>query len=143
MILDTIDRLPLYQSLIPDAAKIANAFLEADPSSLSFEVREKKYATKEDNARRYEVHAHTIDLMIAREGQEVVHICPRRGPARRSRRLENGWTCSGQRPCSFRRPVSGHLSRRSPHGRRASGNSLSDQQMGCKSPSALTLLDTP
>ncbi len=82
MILDTIDRLPLYERLIPDAAKIAEAFLKGEPNTLSFEVREKNYATKEDSARRYEVHAHTIDLMIAREGQEVVHICPEKALSR-------------------------------------------------------------
>lgn len=76
MILDFISRLPLYEAQIPGAADIAAAFESADPAAAPCEVREKHYALKEDDKRRFEVHFHTIDLMIAREGAEVIHICP-------------------------------------------------------------------
>ena len=76
MILDSISRLPLYEAQIPGAARIASAFAGADPAAASCEVREKHYALKEDAKRRFEVHFHTIDLMIAREGAEIIHICP-------------------------------------------------------------------
>ena len=76
MILDTISRLPLYESLIPGAKQIAAAFLSQAPQDAPCEVREKSYALKEDAQRRFEVHAHTIDLMMAIEGAEVIHLCP-------------------------------------------------------------------
>lgn len=76
MIIDTVSRLPLYEALIPDAGQIAKAFQSQNPSGVSCEVREKSYVLKEDSARRFEVHFHTIDLMIAREGAEAIHICP-------------------------------------------------------------------
>ena len=76
MILDTVSRLPLYEALIPDAAKIAEAFAANAPADAPCEVREKAYAPKPDGKRRFEVHFHTIDLMIARQGAEVIHICP-------------------------------------------------------------------
>ena len=76
MILDKISRLPLYESLIPGAGQIAAAFLAHSPQAVPFEVREKSYAQKEDSQRRFEVHYRTIDLMIAAEGAEVIHLCP-------------------------------------------------------------------
>lgn len=76
MISDTIARLPLYEALIPGAGQIAEAFLSQTPAAAPCEVREKSYALKEDAARRFEVHFHTIDLMIACEGAETIHICP-------------------------------------------------------------------
>lgn len=76
MILDLISRLPLYDALIPGAAQIAAAYAAQSPSASPFEVREKCYATKSDDQRRFEVHAHTIDLMMARHGAEIIHICP-------------------------------------------------------------------
>ena len=76
MIVDRIQRLPLYQEQIPDAEKILQGFLGQDPALVSCEVREKAYAQKEEEKRRFEVHFSTIDLMIAREGAEVIHICP-------------------------------------------------------------------
>ena len=76
MILDTVSRLPLYEALIPGAAKIAEAFAANAPADAPCEVREKAYAPKPDDKRRFEVHFHTIDLMIARRGAEVIHICP-------------------------------------------------------------------
>jgi beta-galactosidase beta subunit len=76
MILDSISRLPLYEAQIPGAADIAAAFASLDPKAAPCEVREKRYAQKDDAARRFEVHFHTIDLMLAREGAEIIHICP-------------------------------------------------------------------
>ena len=76
MILDSISRLPLYEAQIPGAAAIAAAIASLDPKAAPCEVREKRYAQKDDAARRFEVHFHTIDLMLAREGAEIIHICP-------------------------------------------------------------------
>lgn len=76
MILDTISRLHLYQSQIPGAEQIQKAFLLKDPQAAPCEVREKSYALKEDEKRRFEVHFRTIDLMMAHEGAEVIHLCP-------------------------------------------------------------------
>ena len=76
MILDSISRLPLYEAQIPGAADIAAAFASLDPKAAPCEVREKRYAQKDDAARRFEVHFHTIDLMLARDGAEIIHICP-------------------------------------------------------------------
>lgn len=79
MILEPIERLPLYAALIPGAKEIAAAFAAGDPAAAPCEVREKRYVTKPDAQRRYEVHDHTIDLMIARQGAEVIHICSLEG----------------------------------------------------------------
>ena len=76
MILDRIEKLPLYEHVIPFAGKIAEAFAADNPANAPCEVREKEYAVKPDEKRRFEVHFHTIDLMIAKEGAEVIHICP-------------------------------------------------------------------
>lgn len=76
MIMDLISRLPLYESLIPGAGQVAAAFLSQDPGAAPFEVREKAYALRDDSRRRFEVHGRTVDLMMAREGAEVIHICP-------------------------------------------------------------------
>ncbi len=76
MILDLISRLPLYERLIPGAGDIAAAFTAADPAQAPFEVREKAYPLKEDSQRRFEVHRHTIDLMIIKAGAEEIAICP-------------------------------------------------------------------
>ena len=76
MILDKISRLPLYAALIPGAEQIAAAFSAGDPAAAPCEVREKSYALKEDAKRRFEVHYRTIDLMMAREGAETIHLCP-------------------------------------------------------------------
>ena len=76
MIMDLISRLPLYENLIPGAGQVAAAFLSQDPGAAPCEVREKTYALKDDANRRFEVHGHTIDLMMARDGAEVIHVCP-------------------------------------------------------------------
>lgn len=113
MILDTIFRLPLYESQIPGAEQIASAFLQQAPQAAPCEVREKSYPLKEDEKRRFEVHYHTIDLMIASEGAEVIHLCPAEQlvpaeflpngadgrkmdglPQGTAVLLENGWFCA-------------------------------------------------
>ena len=76
MILDTISRLHLYESQIPGAKQIQEAFLLKEPQAAPCEVREKSYALKEDEKRRFEVHSRTIDLMMVHEGAEVIHLCP-------------------------------------------------------------------
>lgn len=77
VILDLISRLPQYDTLIPNAAQIAAAYVAQAPTDAPCEVREKRYATKADDQRRFEVHKCTIDLMMARSGAEVIHIAPR------------------------------------------------------------------
>ena len=77
MITDLISRLPLYEAVIPGASAIAAAWTAGDPAAAPCEVREKAYAAKPDDQRRFEVHFHTVDLMMIREGAEVIHICPR------------------------------------------------------------------
>ncbi|MCR5731786.1 MAG: YhcH/YjgK/YiaL family protein [Sphaerochaetaceae bacterium] len=74
MISDLITKLHLYEAVIPGATSIEKAFLENNPKNAPCEVREKSYALKEADSRRFEVHFHTIDLMIAREGGEVINI---------------------------------------------------------------------
>lgn len=76
MITDTLDRLALYQPLLPHAAEIAARCAAGSPDASPVEIRDKRYDTRPDEKRRFEVHAHTVDLMIGLEGSEVIHICP-------------------------------------------------------------------
>ncbi len=76
MITDSIERLGLYEALLPGAAQIAAAFLAADPAAAPCPVKEKRYALRADAARRFEVHFRTVDLMLARGGAECIHLCP-------------------------------------------------------------------
>lgn len=76
MILDLISRLSLYENIIPGASAIAAAYAAGDPAAAPCEVREKSYALKDDDKRRFEVHGHTIDLMMAQEGAEEIALCP-------------------------------------------------------------------
>lgn len=81
MILDRIDRLSLYAGILPDAPALARMLQEPvfNPDDVSthgpYEVRHKRYATRADAERLYEVHHHTIDLMVCLEGAEWVHLC--------------------------------------------------------------------
>ena len=78
MILDTMDRIHLYEGVLPHAAEIARLFrqrTETAPVCAAFEIRDKRYDTKADEKRRFEVHAHTIDLMVGLEGEEYIHVC--------------------------------------------------------------------
>ena len=76
MIMDTVERLPLYAELLPYAQELSERFKTRVTEGLPFEVRFKQYDTKPDEMRRFEVHHHTIDLMMCFEGEEIIHICP-------------------------------------------------------------------
>lgn len=76
MIMDSVDRLPLYANVLPFAAELAARFEKKDAEGLPFEVRFKQYDTKDDEKRKFEVHRHTIDMMMCFEGAEFIHICP-------------------------------------------------------------------
>ena len=76
MIIDTLDRLSLYESVLPQAEVVAALLSAGSPDGAPFEVRIKEYSTKPDAQRRFEVHAHTIDLMVGLSGEEYIHICP-------------------------------------------------------------------
>ena len=76
MITDTIERLPLYAELLPYAEELTARFAAGSTEGLPFEVRMKTYDTKPDEKRKFEVHRHTIDLMMGIEGEEIIHICP-------------------------------------------------------------------
>ena len=112
MISDTVDRLPLYEALIPEAGKIARAFQSKVPSDVSCEVREKSYALKEDTARRFEVHFHTIDLMIAREGAETMQFHRQFGQRRQRHRTKQLLTTSKK----SQRKTAGQWLKRLSHG---------------------------
>ena len=75
MIVDTMDRIALYEGILPNAREIALLWLARSSENASVEIRDKRYDTKPDHKRRFEVHAHTVDLMIGFEGSEVIHIC--------------------------------------------------------------------
>lgn len=76
MILDKISHLRYYGEVIPGAESIAAAFAVNAPAEAPSEVREKAYALKADDKRRFEVHYQTIDLMMARDGGETIAVCP-------------------------------------------------------------------
>lgn len=75
MIIDTMDRIALYEGVLPHAKEIAALWQAASSEGASVEIRDKRYDTKPDGKRRFEVHAHTVDLMIGFEGSEIIHIC--------------------------------------------------------------------
>lgn len=76
MIIDTMERIALYDGILPHAKELAALYAAGSPEGAGVEIRDKRYDTKEDARRRFEVHHHTIDLMIGFEGSEVIHICP-------------------------------------------------------------------
>lgn len=76
MIIDTMERIALYESILPHAKEIAALWQTGCAEGAPVEIRDKRYDTKPDARRRYEVHAHTVDLMIGFEGREIIHICP-------------------------------------------------------------------
>jgi len=76
MIIDTMDRIALYQSVLPHAQEIAALWNAGSADGASLEIRDKRYDTRPDEKRRFEVHHHTIDLMVGLEGREVIHVCP-------------------------------------------------------------------
>ena len=78
MIADTMERIALYEGILPHAGVIRRLWQDGalQTQKESFEVRPKRYETKADAKRKFEVHAHTIDLMIGLSGEEVIHVCP-------------------------------------------------------------------
>lgn len=76
MIADSMERIALYDGILPHAKEIAALWAAGSPDGAPCEVRQKAYDTKADSARLFEVHEHTIDLMIGLEGAEVIHVCP-------------------------------------------------------------------
>ena len=74
MITDSIQNLKKYTSSIPYAAELQKLFLSGSAEGSPVEIRLKAYDTKPDDRRRFEVHFHTIDLMIALSGEEAIHI---------------------------------------------------------------------
>lgn len=76
MIIDTMERIALYEGVLPHAKEISALWQAQSAEGASIEIRDKRYDTKPDAKRRFEVHARTIDLMIGFEGCEVIHICP-------------------------------------------------------------------
>ena len=75
MIIDTMERIALYESILPHAKEIGMLWQEKRTEGAPVEIRDKRYDTRPDEKHRYEVHAHTIDLMIGLEGREIIHIC--------------------------------------------------------------------
>lgn len=76
MIVDTMDRIALYDGILPKAKEIAALWANRSPEGATMEIRQKSYDTKPDEARKFEVHDHTIDLMVGLSGEEVIHVCP-------------------------------------------------------------------
>ncbi len=76
MIVDSMDRIALYEGILPHAREIAALWAARSPEGASVEVRQKAYETKPDGARLFEVHDHTIDLMVGLSGAEIIHVCP-------------------------------------------------------------------
>ncbi len=76
MIVDTMDRIAFYEDVLPHAKEIAVLWQAKITEGAPVEIRDKRYDTRPDGKRRYEVHAHTIDLMIGFAGCEIIHICP-------------------------------------------------------------------
>ena len=75
MIIDTMERIALYEGILPHAREIAALWQAQSSAGATIEIRDKRYDTKPDAKRRFEVHAHTVDLMIGFEGREIIHIC--------------------------------------------------------------------
>lgn len=75
MIVDTVERMHLYASVLPYAREIRACFLREDAAGMPCETRIKAYETRPDDARRFEVHDHTVDLMIGITGEEIIHLC--------------------------------------------------------------------
>ena len=76
MILDRMENIRVYTGVLPCAEECAKLFAAGSAEGASFEVRHKQYRTKDDSARKFEVHDRTIDLMACFSGSEVIHLCP-------------------------------------------------------------------
>ncbi len=81
MILDHVTALCRYVQALPGVGQFARPIEKFDEGSLArlealgFQVLRKRYDTRDDGARRFEVHDHTVDLMVALEGSEIIHLC--------------------------------------------------------------------
>ncbi len=101
MIADKISRLALYDGVIPGAARLAAALGKEnfDPDDAQthdgFVIRHKQYKTKPDESRRFEVHEHTIDLMLCLAGSEIVHVTDDPALARAEALQDDGWKLDG------------------------------------------------
>lgn len=76
MIVDWMERIGLYEGVIPYAKELEARYRSGSMDGLPFEVRHKQYETKPEDKRQYEVHFHTIDLMIGLEGAETIDLAP-------------------------------------------------------------------
>ena len=76
MIADSMERIGLYEGIIPYAKELEARYRSKDTNGLPFEVRHKQYETKPDEKRQYEVHFHTIYLMVGLDGAENIDIEP-------------------------------------------------------------------
>lgn len=76
MIYDRMERISLYGSVIPYAEDIKKRWEAGNTDGAEYEIRQKSYVTKKDSDRKFEVHYHTMDLMIGVSGSEWIHICP-------------------------------------------------------------------
>ena len=76
MIADSMERIGLYEGIIPYAKELEARYRSGDTEGLPFEVRHKQYDTKPDEKRQYEVHFHTIDLMVGLDGAENIDLAP-------------------------------------------------------------------
>ena len=76
MIADSMERIGLYEGIIPYAKELEARYRSKDMDGLPFEVRHKQYETKPDEKRQYEVHFHTIDLMVGLDGAENIDLAP-------------------------------------------------------------------
>lgn len=75
MIVDSMEHIALYEGILPHAREIAALWQAGNAQGATVEVRQKHYETRPDDARQFEVHDHTIDLMIGRCGAEIIHVC--------------------------------------------------------------------
>lgn len=76
MITDSMERIGLYEGIIPYAKELEARYRSGDTDGLPFEVRHKQYETKPEEKRQYEVHFHTIDLMVGLDGAETIDLAP-------------------------------------------------------------------
>lgn len=80
MFSDRIEHLARYERVLPGAAALAQllsdeAFAADAPASHgAFRILHKQYETRPEELRRFEVHDHTVDLMICLAGEEVIHL---------------------------------------------------------------------
>ena len=78
---DRITNLCQYVHVLPEVSRMARLLERFTEDTLprlealGIQALRKAYDTRENSERRFEVHGHTIDLMLALGGSEVVHLC--------------------------------------------------------------------